>query len=160
MTRAWQGFLAALAFAGADALAGPPGTSDDGFVARIAHITSPSLRRTAMRLAEIDRELTGLPALLSEPFASRYGFRSATFDEPDTPQWLQIELEQPETIDRIVVVPVHIPTLGQEGVGYGFPRRFKIEIAEDPAMADAVTVVDHTAEDFPHPGRYPVDFKI
>jgi signal transduction histidine kinase len=131
-----------------------------GPMVRVARWLSPDFRQINLRLVELDAEMEKLPQLLPQPFASRYGFRSGTLLDPDKPQWLQIDLQRRRAIDRIVAVPVHIPTLGKRGEGYGFPRRFKIEVSDDPGMKNAVTVVDRSSEDVVNPGRYPEDFRI
>lgn len=120
---------------------------------------SPELRRVEARLADVAKELEGLPGLSEQPFASRYGFRSANLPGEDEPHWVRIDLGRVEEITRIVAVPVNIPAIGTRGAGYGFPRRFRIEVADNPEMEGAVTVVDRTAEDLPNPGRHPVDFR-
>jgi signal transduction histidine kinase len=126
----------------------------------MARVFSPEFRRIKERLAGLEQELQGLPALASVPFASRYGFRSETLSEPEQAQWLQIDLMQRRMIDRLVAVPAHIPALGEQGAGYGFPRRFRIEVADNADMENATVVVDRTAADFANPGRYPQDFRI
>jgi signal transduction histidine kinase len=127
---------------------------------RVARVFSQEFRRIEGRLAALDRELNELPALVPRPFASRYGFRSETLSDPDQAQWLQIDLEQRRTIDRIVAVPAHIPVLGERGAGYGFPLRFRIEVSDDPEMHNSTIVVDRTAGDVANPGLYPEDFRI
>ena len=44
--------------------------------------------------------------------------------------------------------PVDFP----DTIGFGFPPRFKVEVANDAAFASPVVIADHTAEDFPNPG--------
>jgi len=123
---------------------------------RVARVFSPEMRRTEERLEQLTGELAGLPELSEAPLASRYGYRSETLLEQETPQWVQLDLGRSQRIDQIVAVPTHIPSLGKRGEGYGFPLRFKIEVADDLEMEGAVTVVDRTAEDVESPGRYPV----
>jgi signal transduction histidine kinase len=149
--------LAACAIAGGLARAESIG---GGLVERVAGWTSADYRRDRARLGEIDRELVTLPGLVPRPLAWRYGFRGKTILDSENPHWLQIDLGSPQRIDRIVAMPAHIPPLGKQGEGYGFPIRFRIEVSDDPHMRDAVTVVDQTAADFPNPGRYPADFRI
>lgn len=57
-------------------------------------------------------------------------------------------------------MPVNIPSLGARGKGYGFPRRFRVEIGDDMEMKNATVVVDRTAADVPNPGLYPMIFKF
>jgi signal transduction histidine kinase len=135
-------------------------TTGEIVVERVAGWSSPAFRHDQARLRAIERELAGLPELAPRPLAWRYGFRSGTQTDPEEAQWLQIDLDGHHRIDRIAIVPAHIAPLGKPGEGYGFPRRFKIEAGDDPEMKNAVVVVDQTAADFPHPGRYPVDFRV
>ncbi len=129
-------------------------------VGRFARWFSPEFRRIENRLDEVDAELARLPSLKDAPFASRYGFRSGNLLDPEKPEWLQFDLERRQRIDRIVVMPAFIPTLGERGVGYGFPKRFRIEISDDPQMRRSTVVVDRTTADVPNPGRFPEDFRI
>ncbi|QTN32340.1 hypothetical protein HZ994_08360 [Akkermansiaceae bacterium] len=101
-----------------------------------------------------------MPKLIDRPFASRYGFRSGNLEREDEEQWAQIDLGKSMEISRIVAVPVNVALIGERGAGYGFPRRFRIEVADNPEMGGAVTVVDKTAADVPNPGAYPVDFPM
>jgi hypothetical protein len=47
------------------------------------------------------------------------------------------------------------PTDFADTPGFGFPVRFRLEIADDAAFASPTTVVDHTTADFPNPGDAP-----
>ena len=129
-------------------------TGEGGIAGRVARVVSPEMRRIEARLGELARELDELPQLRATPLAERYGFRSATLYDQDESQWVQLDLGRQQKIDRIVAVPTHIPRFGKKGEGYGFPLRFRIEVAENPEMERAVTVVDRTAEDVENPGRH------
>jgi signal transduction histidine kinase len=150
----------AAALAGGGTGARAESADELGFAERAARFLSPEMRRIDARLKKLAEELEILPELLPGPIASRYGFRSETMFDPDVPQWLQIDLGRRQVIDRIVAVPAHIPELGKQGEGYGFPRRFRIEVADDPEMKTAKTVIDRTTADVPNPGRYPLDLRI
>ncbi len=158
MNRVHVVWIVLIAWGGGDLRAETEATG--GVAARVARVCSPEMRRTEARLGELANELTDLPKLLAKPFASRYGFRSDTLLEQEDPQWVQIDLGRSCAIDRIVAVPAHIPSLGERGAGYGFPLRFKIAIADNPAMKGAVTVVDRTARDVDNPGRFPMVFRL
>jgi signal transduction histidine kinase len=134
--------------------------NDHSIAARVARVFSSEMQQAEARLKVIERELDGLPKLLRKPFSSRYGFRSNILIDQNNPEWVQIDLGKSWSVDRIVAVPVHIPDLGEEGDGYGFPLRFKIEISDDENMEGAVTVVDRTSEDVVNPGRFPMTYKV
>lgn len=151
--------LVALTEAGAYSLHGAP-MEGNGLAERVARVFSPEMRRVEARLGVVAGELAGLPELLPGPFASRYGYRSETLLDQELPQWVQIDLGRSQPIDRIVAVPAHIHGIGTHGEGYGFPLRFKIQVADDPGMERAVTVVDRTTGDVANPGRFPMVFRI
>jgi len=156
----WDRMVWALPLAAAGMLHGEAAEERRGFAGWLAHVCSPEMRRAEARLDWLAGELKNLPELSSAPFASRYGFRSEKLDTQDGPQWVQIDLGRSWPIDRIAAVPTHIPALGNEGEGYGFPLRFSIEVSGDPGMKDAFTVVDRTGGDVVNPGRYPMVFGI
>ncbi|MFK7909863.1 MAG: ATP-binding protein [Akkermansiaceae bacterium] len=135
-------------------------TNDDGMAGTVARLLSPDLRAIEKRLGELNGELEKLPQLLTTPFAERYGYRSATLRDQETPQSVQLDLGRQLKIDRIVAVPAHIPKFGKQGEGYGFPLRFRIEVASNSEMKGAVTVVDRTQKNVENPGRYPLIFQI
>jgi signal transduction histidine kinase len=150
----------ALALAGGGGGLARAEVANGGLAERVARVASPEVRRCEARLGELAAELAELPDLLPAPPASRYGFRSEMLSDPNQPQWVQIDLGRSWQIDRLVVVPVHIPAIGAAGKGYGFPLRFKIEVADDPDLTGAVTVVDQTAADVRNPERFPLVFRV
>jgi hypothetical protein len=79
--------LAALMAPGAEELRGER-EGDDRLAERVARVFSPEMQRTEARLGELAGELAGLPKLLEEPLASRYGFRSDTLLEQAVPHWV------------------------------------------------------------------------
>lgn len=67
-----------------------------------------------------------------------------------TATWVQIDLGTSHAIDAVRVYPAFTP--GDEHAnGYGFPSRFRIECANDPAFARPWTIVDHMDSDFAEP---------
>ena len=158
MTRVIHMALLALAMAGPDLLA-TQGEAHSSLRDSVARLIKPSIRKNTARLAQIERELLTLPELYAGPRGSRFGFHSETIIEQSEPHFVQIDLGQSRLFDSIILLPVHLPTFGVEGEGYGFPIRFKIEVSDTPA-SDFRSIVDHTATDFSNPGRYPVKFPV
>lgn len=155
-----QLICAGLLVSGAAELRGGEPTDKAGVVERVARVFSGELRRAEARLDDVAGELASLPRLRATPLAERYGFRSDTLPDANQPHWVQIDLGRLRAIDRIVVVPAHLPDLGAQGEGYGFPLRFKIEVADNAEMRRAATLVDRTGEDVPNPGRFPMNFNF
>ena len=65
---------------------------------------------------------------------------------------MQVDLGAVTAIEEVVLVPAHVVYGGHPGPGFGFPPRFKVEVADTPDFAAPRMVADHTAADFPHPG--------
>ena len=122
---------------------------------RIARMVNPAVRRADKRLARIERELLSLPELYNGPRGSRFGFHSETISDQEEPHYLQIDLGESRSIDAVILMPAHLPTLGAEGEGYGFPLRFKIELSETPGT-NFQSLAEYTTQDFRNPGLYPV----
>ena len=126
---------------------------------RLARLCSREVREADLRLGQLADELKGLPPLLNGPQGARYGFHSGTIADQNDPQWVQLDLGKRYPLDGFVAVPAHVATIETQGEGYGFPHRFKIEVADNVEMKDAVVVVDRTEEDVENPGRYPLVFR-
>lgn len=134
---------------------------DGGGVAeRIIRQQSPELRRIETRLGEIAREMERLPVVRDEPWGSRYGHRSADLPDETTADWLQMDFGRRCMVDMIALMPANLPHLGKKGAGYGFPKRFRVEISDDPDMRKSVVLVDRSKSDVANPGRYPLAFEF
>jgi signal transduction histidine kinase len=78
------------------------------------------------------------------------GWHSGISSTADTTKWVQTDLGALREIQEIRLIPAH-PRDYPERVGFGFPRRFKVE-------ADGRTIFDSTTADFSNPGDTPVAF--
>lgn len=83
-----------------------------------------------------------------------FGYHSQIETRADVAKWVQIDLGEPRRIERIVFVGAH-DTFNNIGAGFGFPVRFKVEVATEPSFARAVVVLDHTQADYTNPGTDP-----
>ena len=126
----------------------------------VIRLLSPDLRRTEKRLGEIEKEVKSLPEVLERPWGSRYGHRSGALPDEKTEDWLQLDLGEQRTVDRVVLMPSHLDYLGAKGEGYGFPKRFRVEISDHADMRDAVVLVDRSRADVVNPGKYPLVFEV
>ena len=123
----------------------------------MVRLVKPDIRKADTRLTWIDQELSKLPKLYTGPRGSRFGFHSETIIQQTEPHYVQIDLGEIRPLDSVVLLPVHLPTLGPEGEGYGFPIRFKVEVSKTPTTGFR-SIADHTKDDFSNPGRYPIKF--
>lgn len=84
------------------------------------------------------------------------GYHSEFSVSADTKKEFRLDLNTVQAIDSVVLVPAQI--LGVDGslTGYGFPQRFRVEIAEEGSFKAPKVLGDFTPADFPNPGRLPV----
>ncbi len=126
----------------------------------LIRILSPELRRMEKRLDQIEEEMSSLPVAKERPWGSRYGHRSSDLAKEDTADWLQIDLGNERKVDMIALIPVNLDYRGKSGEGYGFPKRFRVEISNQPDMRDAIVLVDRSKADVTNPGRYPLTYEF
>ena len=133
------------------------------------------------RLEKEIRELTPK----AQPLAKKpeYGYHSGIESSPDKTKWVQIDLGQVVEIDRVVLHACH-DEFGGIGAGFGFPLRYRVDVAEtlevltqltrsvsesedktsaeskpngrSPSLTLRVSLADHTPADVPNPGLVPI----
>ena len=112
---------------------------------------------TGPELAPIDAELAalkdrlatlaGASALIVSP---TNGYHSAIASRPDVEQWVQVDLGRPVPIDEVRLVPAR-PTDFADTPGFGFPVRFRVDLADDATFDRPERIADHTDADFANP---------
>ncbi len=78
-----------------------------------------------------------------------YGFLSKPSPSPKTSQWVQVDLGKQIGIDEIRLVPSRPPDQA-DIPGWGFPSNFRVEVASQPDLADAVTYCDFSEVEVQH----------
>ena len=136
----------------------------DPAVARKRAALGEQLNSLNSRKTELDHEivaragqpLTDLDARISAlekdgQKSEAFGYHSAIEKSPDAPKWLQVDLGHSANIARIVLHPCK-DDFNNIGEGFGFPLRFKIEVADDAEFKKGVELIaDQTREDLPNP---------
>ncbi|MBI4325705.1 MAG: PSD1 domain-containing protein [Chloroflexi bacterium] len=120
----------------------------------LAQITSPALQQLDRELAAAQAKLDPDVATGPEKKSPSNGYHSQVEPKPDSPKWGQVDLGRVLALEEIRLVPAR-PTDFPDTPGFGFPVRFKVEIAEQPDFAKAEVVADHTEADFKNPGDVP-----
>ncbi|MEY3898063.1 MAG: hypothetical protein RLZZ214_3584 [Verrucomicrobiota bacterium] len=92
------------------------------------------------RLAEISREMGGLPVLPDLDSLGTHGFHS-NFTGGSEENWFEIAWDAPRIIDGIAVVPTRLTTQSGETSNYGFPASLRIE-AMVPGGGKSVIVAE------------------
>ncbi|WZO98393.1 PSD1 and planctomycete cytochrome C domain-containing protein [Isosphaeraceae bacterium EP7] len=128
-----------------------------GLIARKAGIVAEVGRRSGANLEALDGEIAALRAQLesaADPAAASptNGYHSEIGATADVTKWVQVDLGRVVPIDEVRLIPAR-PTDFRDAPGFGFPRRFRVEIADEPAMTGAANVADHSSEDVPNPGE-------
>ena len=107
------------------------------------------------RLAELDTLIKESPELTQGNPGPAYGYHSGISPRGDTAKWVQVDLGREVAIKEIVLHPC-FDTFNQIGAGFGFPRRYRVELANDPDFRSGVTpVAAFTDADVPNPGTQP-----
>jgi hypothetical protein len=121
---------------------------------KINALTSPRLREIDAELAGMRRRLAAFPPLPAGKPSPSNGYHSGVSPTADAVKWVQVDLGKEVPIDAIRLVPAR-PTDFPDSPGFGFPRRFRVEISRDPSFVSRRVVADHAREDFPNPGDHP-----
>ncbi|NBW97714.1 MAG: DUF1549 domain-containing protein, partial [Planctomycetia bacterium] len=92
------------------------------------------------RLAEIETAISKAPKLKDGNPTDAFGYHSAINSTPDAEKWLQLDLGSETSLAEIVLHPCH-DDFNTIGAGFGFPVRYRVEVANAPTFAGGVTVV-------------------
>lgn len=127
---------------------------------RLAAAFSPRLRALAMERDGLAEQLATIPPLNTVPTSDAFGLHSGIFRSAAATSWAQVDLGAERSMDVIVLVPAHVAVGEYPGQGYGFPQRFRVELANDEGFTLPRIVADFTREDFPNPGDQPVLIQV
>ena len=111
------------------------------------------------QLTELEQQVAELkPKAQVAPKQPEYGYHSAIADTDTAAKWVQVDLGSAAQLQQIVLHPCHDEFAGI-GSGFGFPVRFRIDVAQQDPQDAAVawkTVLDQTQTNFPNPGLLPI----
>lgn len=123
---------------------------------RLAVAFSPRLRGLAAERAAVETQLSLAPRPNSAPSSEAVGVHSTLSPSAAVTKWVQVDLGAERAMNAVVIVPAHVAAGEYPGQGYGFPRRFRVELSNDESFALPRSVADFSREDFPNPGDLPV----
>ena len=127
--------------------------------AALAIVTSPALAAQDQRIALLRQALNPGDQTGSEQRSPGNGYHSNIESKPDVAKWVQVDLGRRVALDEVRLIPAR-PTDFPDTPGFGFPLRFKVELATNANFSDAIILVDHVAKDFRNPGDAPVVFSL
>lgn len=99
--------------------------------------------------------LASLPPAPEPQVTQRLGWHSEYASSADKTEWVELNLGQAQAIDAVVLIAPP-PSGGIVGKGYGFPRRFYVELLSEGDDNERTILADFTEKDFPNPGLLPV----
>ncbi len=108
---------------------------------------NPKLTRLENEHQWLHAQLDSLPPMPSPQPHERAGFHSGITAQQDAVRWIQIDLGTEHALDAVVVVPA----MFDAAEAHGFPRRFRIDVSNDPLFAESTTLLDQTAVDVETP---------
>ena len=115
----------------------------------------PALRAMAATTASLP-----VPEANGERYALPLGsyyrpYFSRSSEKPDVTTWVQVDLGSREPLEAIKLYPASPYPHGNND---GFPVRFQIDCADEPAFRTPRPIADRTAADYPDPQDYVVEF--
>ena len=85
------------------------------------------------------------------------GYHSQPSGVDDEIAWVQVDLGRNYQLDSIALIPATVLLENTPVEGYGFPLRFRVQIARTPDFHDGSLIADFSAADVPNPGRFPIE---
>ena len=101
-----------------------------------------------VELELLSQQIQALESKLVLQKQPEYGYHSQIAGSSQTEKWIEVDLGQEVGLNRIVLRPCHDEFAGI-GPGFGFPVRFKIEVAGNDGVWEMI--VDQTQDDLPNP---------
>ncbi len=123
------------------------------WVQRLAFWARGEVKALTQRIETIDQTLAQLPDQTPINSSIRIGLKTGYTTDEDV-RWLELTLKESAPVDSIILVPPLAKAATAVVAGYGFPVRFLLEVFDDQDQSEII--LNHTSEDFPNPGCYPV----
>ncbi|MGE3311040.1 MAG: DUF1553 domain-containing protein, partial [Limisphaerales bacterium] len=103
-------------------------------------------------LRQLDEKIAAARKSASETQPSEHGWHSQVATTEFEEKWVQIDLGEPVSLDRVVLAPCR-DSFNNIGEGFGFPKRYRIEIGNDAEFSKGGRIIaDHTGADVANPG--------
>jgi hypothetical protein len=108
-------------------------------------------------LAELTAQINTLNKSLKPYKAAEHGYHSEIAATENSEKWVEVKLKSEALASRIVLHACD-DDFNQIGAGFGFPKRFKVELFDD--AGNRTPIHDAREVDFPNPGLVPVEFAV
>ncbi len=112
------------------------------------------------KLDQIEARIASAKLAVGQKDHPQYGYHSQIATDQKVEKWVQLDLEKPSSVKKIVLSPAS-DNFNNIGPGFGFPLRYRVEIASGQGLDDIkVIVADFTAKDLINPGIKPQTIEI
>ncbi|MES2595954.1 MAG: ATP-binding protein [Verrucomicrobiota bacterium] len=115
----------------------------------------PEIQALEAERASLQQGLVDLPATPPVQLTQRLGWHTEYATSEAKAEWVEMNLGQAQALDAVVLIAPP-PNGSSVGEGYGFPRRFFVELLSEGEDNQRTIISDHTSEDYPNPGLLPV----
>jgi mono/diheme cytochrome c family protein len=125
-------------------------------------IETAVVARGGEKLKQLDTRLAELrpKAKSTAQQGVEFGYHSEIAAKNDQVKWVQVDLPEPVAVREVVLRPCY-DDFGGIGAGFGFPVRYRVEVADDAAFQINVRVlVDQSGEDQKNPRLVPRVFPL
>ena len=110
--------------------------------------------------ADTARALAALGTPVVGQTVPEFGYQHPRLSAPPPASpWVQVDLQTPQPIDWVALIPAQVDWQPVGSSAYGFPLRFRIDASDDPTFAAFTPVAVFTDSDFPDPGIGPVPLR-
>jgi mono/diheme cytochrome c family protein len=118
---------------------------------KLTALEADARKKAGPELAAIEMQIAESTRPANAPKPPEFGYHSQLSAKQEVMKWVQVDLNESVTLDRIVIKPCH-DDFKNIGAGFGFPVRFKIELSDDATFKTGAVIAGETANDFTNPG--------
>lgn len=105
------------------------------------------------RGGDIDQRIDQLAKMATAEQNPAFGWHSQISSSDSAVKWVQVDLETPQKIATIRLIPA-FDNFGGIGAGFGFPVRYRVEVSQDNEFKENVRLLfDGTKNDIHNPGK-------
>ncbi len=108
---------------------------------------SGDARRIEARAAAVESELEALGSPTLGQTVAEFGYQHPRLSAPPlVPAWVQVDLGATQAIDAVALIPAQVDWRSGDRRAYGLPRRFRLDVSDDPAFAEFRPFAVYSAE--------------
>lgn len=123
----------------------PAAEAESDLARLLARLVSGEYLKLEARQDELRREAEALPLPAAENTSPQLGWHTPRLPSAGAGVWVQVDLGEVLPIDAIALVPASGQADARGGAGYGFPLRFRVEVADGPDFRAPRPAGDFTA---------------